>query len=360
MEKNYSSPDRDVWFRSLFENTPELILYQNEESIILDANPAFLTLVREPKENVINRSYNDFLSAEVQPLYKEKLKEAFTGKIVRFDLFTTQGNSAPRNWDVVKVPVRDNDKVVGVHMIARDITEKMQAQEEILEQNKDLQQFAYIVSHNLRSPLANALGLVQLLEVLKPGTPDFKSTLTYLGTSLGQLDQVVKDINTILSIRDKEKLVQSESFPLAEVVQQVLQNLQEPLSNSGGTVRVAIPEGFQVVANKAYLYSIFFNLLSNAIKFRSEQRPLEIDVTVAVKGGQTKEIIFSDNGMGMDLKQAGTDMFKLYKRFHPQHSGRGLGLYLIKAHVESIGGQIEVSSRPNEGTTFKVLLPSVG
>ena len=357
MENNFSSPAREIRFRSLFENTPELILYQNEESIILDANPAFLKLVREPQENVINRSINDFLPEEVQPLYKEKLKEAFTGKIVRFDLYTTQGESALRHWDVVKVPVKENERVVGVHMISRDTTEKMQAQEEILEKNKDLQQFTYIVSHNLRSPLTNALGLVDLLKILEPGSSDFEATLAHLGTSLGQLDGVVQDMNTILSIRDKESLVQTESVPLVEVVQQAIQNFQEALNDCGGTVRVSIPEGLEVLGSRAYIYSIFSNLLSNAIKFRSDQRPLQVDLTVAIKDGQNKLITFTDNGSGIDLGQAGADMFKLYKRFHPRHSGRGLGLYLVKAHVESMGGHIVVDSWPNAGTTFKILLP---
>lgn len=80
MENNFSSPERDIRFRSLFENSPDLILYQNKMSTILDANPAFLKVVQERKENIVNRNYNEFLSEEVQPLYEEKLKEAFTGK----------------------------------------------------------------------------------------------------------------------------------------------------------------------------------------------------------------------------------------------------------------------------------------
>lgn len=159
---------------------------------------------------------------------------------MRFNLYTPQGDSAPRHWDVVKVPVMENKEVIGVHMIARDITEKMQAQEEILEKNKDLQQFTYVVSHNLRSPLANALGLVEMLD---RSSSDFESTLTHLETSLRQLDQVVHDINTILSIRDKE--VQTEAVPLIEVFQQVIENLQEALSSCGGTVRMAISKGIR-------------------------------------------------------------------------------------------------------------------
>ena len=144
---------------------------------------------------------------------------------------------------------------------------------------------------------------------------------------------------------------------LAGVIQQVIQNSQEVLNDCGGTLKVSIPEGFHLMGNRAYIYSIFFNLLSNAIKFRSNQRPLQVELTVAIKSGQNKLIKFSDNGSGFDLNKAGTDIFKLYKRFHPRHSGRGLGLYLVKAHVESMGGLIVVNSQPNEGTTFKISLP---
>ena len=87
----------EVRFRSLFENSPELILYQNEEGTVLDANPAFLTLVGLVKQQVLHQSYYDFLPSQVRDLFREKLREAFaTGHPVRFDLFASQGGSAPR------------------------------------------------------------------------------------------------------------------------------------------------------------------------------------------------------------------------------------------------------------------------
>lgn len=346
----------EVRFRSLFENSSDLILYQNEEAIILDANPAFMMLVEEPKEKVINRHYNDFLPPEVQPLFKQKLQEAFTGKTIRFEMYASQGNSDPRHWDVVKVPVKENNKVVGVHMIARDITEKMKTQTEIFEQNKDLQQFTYIVSHNLRGPLSSALGLVGLLSIEEPGSAEFEYARTHLQTSLHQLDRVLEDMNTILAIRNRVGHTEHEDVLLAEVVRQVVQNLQEDVNECGGTVEIAIPEGFLVRGNRAYLYSIFFNLLSNSIKYRDGRRPLQVNLTATVEAGQ-KVITFADNGSGIDMEQAGGDVFVLYKRFHPQHPGRGVGLYLVKAHIETMGGRIQVDSHPNAGTSFTILLP---
>ncbi|MFD2788070.1 PAS domain-containing protein, partial [Hymenobacter rubripertinctus] len=241
----------EVRFRSLFDNTPELILYQNEKAIILDANPAFLALVAEPKDRVVDHCYDDFLPPEVQPLFREKLKEAFAGKTVRFDMYAAQGKSAPRHWDVVKIPLWENGAVVGVHMVARDITEKMLAQQEIVTQNQDLQQFTYIVSHNLRAPLASALGLADLLGTEEPGSTYFEETRTHLLASLHQLDQVLRDMNTILAIRDQQYLAAAEAVPLAEVVQQVVQSLQEVVDQCGGTVRVDIPADLSLHANRA-------------------------------------------------------------------------------------------------------------
>ncbi len=347
----------EVRFRSLFDDTPELILYQNEKATILDANRAFLALVAEPKDRVVDRSYNDFLPPAVQPLFKEKLAEAFTGKIMRFDMYAAQGNSAPRHWDVVKVPLLENGVVVGVHMIARDITEKMLAQQEIVTQNQDLQQFTYIVSHNLRAPLASALGLADLLSTEEPGSPYFEETRTHLQASLHQLDRVLRDMNTILAIRDQQHLAEAEAVPLAEMVQQVVQNLQEVVDQYGVTVRVDIPADLSLRANRAYLYSIFFNLLSNALQYRADERPLEVTVTATGGEGQETRITVADNGSGFDQEQAGDDVFKLYKRFHPHRPGRGLGLYLVKTHVDSLGGHIAVHSRVDEGTRFTIVVP---
>ena len=290
----------EIRFRSLFEQTPELILYQDENSTILDANPAFLALVGQTKEQVLGRQYDDFLPSEVQPLFQAKLAEAFRGRTIRFEMYTAQGGGEPRHWDVVKVPLFAHGRVVGVHMVARDITEQARYREEIFTQNQDLQQFAYIVSHDLRAPLANALGLVDLLGFEAPGSPAFEHARTHLQISLEQLDQVLQDLNTVLTVRDQQDLAAPEPVPLAEIVLQVQQSLQDVLHACGGTLRVSIPAGFQVQGIRPYLYSIVFNLLSNAIKYRDPDRPLRVQFT-ALDSGPDKLLTFSDNGVDAAL-----------------------------------------------------------
>lgn len=348
----------EVRLRSLFENSPELILFQDTAGLILDANPAFLDLVGETKEQVLNRPFADFLPVDIRPLFAQKLREAVAGHTVRFDMYTAPGHSETRHWDVMKLPLRKHGQILGVHMLARDITEKTRTQEELFAQNQDLQQFTYIVSHNLRAPLANALGLADLLGQEAPGSPDFEQTRTLLQHNLHQLDLVLRDMNTILSLRDKQDLARPEPVALRALVEQVVSSLQDVLDECGGRVELRMPADLQVLAQRTYLYSIFFNLLSNAIKYRAAQRALRIVVTATRNEAGETTLAVADNGSGFDQAQAGDKVFKLYQRFHPQHAGRGVGLYLVKTHVESLGGRIEVASQVDKGARFTILLPA--
>lgn len=141
---------------------------------------------------------------------------------------------------------------------------------------------------------------------------------------------------------------------LAEMVQQVRQNLQDVLYECGGTLRTTIPAGFRGRGNRAYFYNIFCNifckLLSNAIKYCDAHWRLLVELMATDEAGSGPLITFADNGVGIDLAHVGADVFQLYKRFHPQHPGRGVGLHLTKTYVGSMGGRIEVRSAVGKGT----------
>lgn len=227
---------------------------------------------------------------------------------------------------------------------------------DLYQHNRDLQQFTYIISHNLRAPVANAAGLTKLLVGLNKESADFDVLLTYLNESVARLDDVLKDINLILSIRDKKNVLIKESIKIADVCQQALEDFLEPLRQCEGQVCVDIQQGLLVQANRAYIYSIFYNLLSNAIKYRSEERALLIRIQASLNPEGITIVSFSDNGSGFDTKKAGDNIFKLYKRFHANKEGKGIGLFLVKTHVEVMGGRIEVNSQVGVGTSFIIYL----
>jgi len=103
--------------------------------------------------------------------------------------------------------------------------------------------------------------------------------------------------------------------------------------------------------NKAYFESIILNLLTNSIKYRSKDRKLVIEIT-STKINNTIVIIFKDNGIGINLKRNKDKIFGLYQRFHNYPDSKGLGLYLVKSQIESMGGTISIESEVNKGTTF--------
>lgn len=244
--------------------------------------------------------------------------------------------------------------------IQNDITERKNAElnmqllaEDLTRHNKDLQQFNYIVSHNLRTPVANMLGLTSILERQQTRPEDFAKALQNLKQTSLSLYNVLKDLNELLSFRDGETSHRQEVVPIAKVFGEVCKSLQDKIESSEAHIAVAVPEEASLQANKAYVYSIFHNLLANAIKYRDQARPLHIQVKYTPAPHQ-HIIMFEDNGVGMDMAIAHKSLFKLYGKMNKRAEGRGIGLYMVKEQVESIGGTIDVDSTPGVGTTFTI------
>jgi signal transduction histidine kinase len=129
------------------------------------------------------------------------------------------------------------------------------------------------------------------------------------------------------------------------------------IAESGAIISTDFSEAREVYSSSSCIDNVFYNLVSNAIKYRSKSRTCRIDIkTVAQEGAL--QILVNDNGIGIDLVKHGGQLFGLYKRFNIETEGKGLGLYLVKAEVESHNGQIEVTSIIDKGTQFKITLPN--
>ena len=329
-------------------------------------NEGFTNLTGYAFSEVVGKSLAPLLQGEEtdKATAKRIIEKRKEGKPFQEEILNYK-KSGEKVWFLLDfTPVRDElGKVIKFIFIQTDITFRKEAEanqlqftKDLYNQNKDLQQFTYIVSHNLRSPVATAMGLVDFLASTDRSSADFNSGLNYLKGSINKMDIVLKDLNTVLSVRDKRDTIEKEKVKLAPIFQQVIEEQQEPLKNCGGEVSLDIEEGFSVSGNKAYLYSIFYNLLSNAIKFRSPDRALKVKIKCLSKKDRGTIITFSDNGLGFDMNLAGDKVFQLYKRFHSNSEGRGMGLFLVKTHLETMGGHIEVTSQVNLGTRFLIYL----
>ncbi len=331
------------------------------------ANEGFTKLTGYSISEAVGKTPEELLKNEKtdSEAYKKALDKLEKGENASFDAAACRKDKAEIWLSLDINPVKDeNGQVTGFIVIQTDITDiktseikLKQMTQDLYHQNKDLQQFTYIVSHNLRAPAANALGLASLLTKADNGSKVLGTFLSHLKKSLVQMDTVLRDVNTILSVRDRQDILEKSPVVLIDVFKEAYAHLQEPLLNCGGQVIMEMDESLSLNTNRAYLYSIFYNLLSNAIKYRSPERTLEVKVKCYNSPEKGIVLSFTDNGLGFDMQKAGDDVFKLYKRFHKDIKGRGIGLFLVKTHVEAMGGKIEVSSHVDAGTKFLIYLP---
>ncbi|MFD2515192.1 PAS domain S-box protein [Pontibacter locisalis] len=329
-------------------------------------NDGFIKLMGYTMQEVIGKRPSELLhNNKTDRAAFEALQEnLLTGEPISFDVINVKKNGEEVWVNINITAVFDEQgELTRFIEVQTDISALKEKERELTNSaidlyrhNKDLEQFTYIVSHNLRAPVANVLGLSNLLTKVDKESVLYDKTLANLTESVNRLDTVLRDINTILSIRDSRLALEQEQVNVKTTLQQTIQSLQDQLQKCGGNILVDFEDDIHIKANRAYLYSIFYNLMSNAIKYRSEERVLQVHISCDRSPEGNTVITFSDNGLGMDLQKIGSNIFKLYKRFHTDKKGRGIGLYLVKSHVEAMDGQIEVDSTVNKGTKFTIIL----
>ncbi|WP_374950499.1 ATP-binding protein [Mucilaginibacter sp.] len=221
------------------------------------------------------------------------------------------------------------------------------------DQNKRLQNFAYIVSHNLRSHAGNLKFMVSLYEDAGQSNDreeifaHIKTISDSLNLTIGHLDEIVK-IQT--EVTRERKVVN-----LPAIYENVTAALQANITATGAQIITDFEACSEIPYIPAYMESIMQNLLTNAIKYKHPDRNPIIDCKT-VKDNEGIYLIVSDNGVGIDLERYGEDVFGLYKTFHLNKDAKGIGLFITRNQVEALGGNIRVESEVNVGTKFTVKL----
>lgn len=289
-----------------------------------------------------------------------KAKVSFAEEILNYTI------AGEEIWFLMEVtPVLDqHGKLIRMIAILTDITEKKKNEEDLYKlaqdlsrQNQDLQQFTYMVSHNLRAPIANAMGLLEVLGSIDKADPFFDDSMAMLQSSVRHLEQITADMNSILTFRDKNSLCSLEEIELRTLVNDALKDFEDYRSCSVSEIINNVSPEVCFKGNRGFLHNIFSNLLSNSIKYRSEERRLRIIIEAHIEN-RNVHISVSDNGIGFNALKVKNQLFKLYKRFHADRGeGRGIGLFLVKTAVDAMNGTIKVESAPGAGTTFRIVIP---
>jgi PAS domain S-box-containing protein len=362
-EENLKKSEANL--RTIFENTDTAYVLFNTELIIVSFNTLAQKYSEEQNNQTleINRPITDYFSAERWPFIKDTLDRVAKGETAKYELSFTEGDGKVKWFDVRWLNVKNNDNQNWGFILAnKEITEsKLAALEreritaDLIQHNQDLEQFTYIISHNLRAPVANIIGLSDMLREPDLDLDSKMDVLERVSRSTRNIDMVIQDLNHILQSRAmmNEK---KETIYFDDLLEAIKTSIQNIIANEHVQFNCSFDEADSIFAIRSYLYSIFYNLISNSIKYRQTS----IAPAISIQSHKLKdkiELHFKDNGKGIDLEKNSGQLFGLYKRFDTTMEGKGMGLFMVKTQVEALGGAIKIKSKLGKGTEFVIQLP---
>jgi signal transduction histidine kinase len=255
------------------------------------------------------------------------------------------------------VPILDNssDNYVALS-ISIDVTAQVMNQMQIEERNRDLNEFTYMISHDLKAPILTISGMLGILEgdEVIQSSSTLAEPLTYIRKATRRLQDLVTGVLELAKISASDRTL--EPVALKEVLDEVLEDHRLQIERSAATI-TTIEELPVVLGNKTQLYQVFSNLIGNAIKYQNIERPLVISVgTDKASSRRRTSITVSDNGRGITPDKLDT-IFKPFNRGGEDTiEGTGVGLASVKKLVERLGGSIQVASQIDSGTSFTIEL----
>lgn len=356
--------DSEALFRTSFELASSGIAHVDLDGHFMRVNPRLTEILGYEEKELIGRSVKDVSYAADRDLTdaQRALVRAGGRESVRFEkrYVRKNGNVVWTNLGVALVRDRNGTPLYEIAMFD-DITERKEseaalreAHEELKRSNSELEQFAYVASHDLQEPLRMVSSYTQLLgrRYGERFDPDAKEFMAYIVDGAARMKQLIEDLLAYSRVGTKGR--DFRPVEVERALRRAITNLKAAIDESGAAVtHDPLPT---VYADEMQLAQLFQNLMGNALKFRSASAP-RIHVQAAEKPDHF-EFAVRDNGIGIE-PQYFERIFMVFQRLHNkgEYPGTGIGLAICKKVVERHGGHIRVESRPGEGSAFIFTLP---
>jgi signal transduction histidine kinase len=266
-----------------------------------------------------------------------------------------------RNIRALVVAERDlTGKIVRLIGSVTDVTDTRQYEATLIEKNEELKkinreldQFVYSVSHDLRSPLLSVKGLLSLIELNIENEELIRQYNGLIGTSINRLDETIIEI--LDYSRNSRLNIQVDQFNLEELITTIFDDLK-PQVEADFQFQLKVNGNPQVAVDKMRLTTILKNVITNGVKYR-KKRAVPSYISLAITNTEDIcRITISDNGEGISVENQ-SKVFNMFYRASTSSSGTGLGLYICKEMVTKLGGEIILSSDLSSGTTIEITLP---
>ncbi|SDH85493.1 hypothetical protein SAMN05216603_11528 [Pseudomonas benzenivorans] len=322
----------------------------------LQVNTAFLEVLGYPLECLVGCPYLELIHPEDRPLLVEKLRQLLAGEaLLDLELRVLDAQGEP-HWLQLSAALGD-DRVI--YCAARDISARKAAEQalqdslrELERSNRELQEFAFVASHDLQEPLRKIQAFAERLQA-RAGDLDEEGQdyLQRMSSAAGRMQALIRDLLAYSRVTSRGQPFQRLS--LEQLLDEVLQDLETTRESSGAqVVREALPE---LDGDPTQMRQLLQNLLSNAIKFHREGEPARIRVYAERQEPDEWILCVADQGIGFDEKYLDR-IFNPFQRLHGRQAypGTGIGLAIVKKIVERHGARITASSRPGAGSTFRI------
>lgn len=355
----------EEYFRLITENSSDIVTILESDGTIKYESPSIERILGYNKSELLGKKVLDYVHPEDMKMAVNTLSNSIKnpGVSLSLEVRFLHKNGTWRVLEVVGKNLLENPAVAGIVVNARDITNRKIAEENLLKLNEelkrsnaDLQQFAYVTSHDLQEPLRAVAGFIKLLAKRYKDKLDSKAdefiNLTLEG--INRMDILIKDLLAYSQINTKGRTFKATDC--TTIIENTIANLRVAIEENGAQITYdSLPV---IMADATQIGSLFQNLISNAIKFRSNQKP---HVHISAKKID-QEWLFSvkDNGIGIDSKDA-ERIFIIFQRLHTksEYPGTGIGLAICKRIVERHKGRIWVESEKGKGSTFYFTIPYV-
>ncbi|WP_306014531.1 MULTISPECIES: PAS domain S-box protein [unclassified Allomuricauda] len=361
----------EIKFRGLLDSAPDTM-------VIVDRN-GIIQLINKQAEKMFGYKSSELIDKHVTVLVPNRLWDTMeyyavnffkapkhTGLPADLDFFVHNKSGFQIPVQVTLSPLETSEGLL-VSIALRDITVQKQAAHRILEtnkslkesakrlkaQNRQLEEFNQITSHNLRSPVSN---LSALLDIYK--TESDSETKEMI---IEKIESVTNHLTWTLDTLVESLLIKKSSQQALEkchfdkTLERTKEMLAAEILKTEAVITSDFSEAPTVMYNKVYLESIFINLISNSLKYKAKDRAPEIVVQSKMIDG-TVQLEFRDNGSGINLKKNGHKLFGFSKVFHRNDDAKGVGLFITKAQVDAMGGKIWAKSEEGKGTSFFINL----
>ncbi|MDQ3190444.1 MAG: PAS domain-containing sensor histidine kinase [Bacteroidota bacterium] len=349
------------YFDELFNATPFAVSLSDLNDNIIKINKSFTNLFQFNEEEACGKKLSIIIPKKKKDKYKETFHKLEYSNFTQIETIRQRKDKKIIDVLLVNYPHVSNDILIGYYCLYIDISEKKQAEKQLLDYNYELEKtnseldhFVYSISHDLRAPLTNIMGLLNIIGMEKD-LDQQKILIDKARNAINKLDDFIKIIldyswNTRLEIKFTH-------IDFEELIAEAWENYSYLEGTKKIKLDIRLQQEVPFISDKGRISIILNNVISNALIYCN---PAEINSCIEIEiivDNEFAHIVINDNGIGIEKKHH-KKVFEMFFRASQVSSGSGLGLYIVKDVVAKLGGNIKLKSELDKGTAILIDLPN--